>query len=388
MKQAVIVTENQYPCEDAGAIRQHVTAKLIEKLGYSVFVLGYGKSTNKKILNYDGIDYISFRPISKNKFVRAIFRATVSRRMVKFVKHKFNNPSLVLVADVSEKTFELVSKVFKKSIIIHDSVEWFSEEQFDNAKKARAYKMRDNINRNLVSKGWRVMAISSYLEEHFSKQCDKVVRIPVIMDVDSMKYRVDIDGNCGKIKIAYVGSPGKKDYLKNIVEGFELLSKELLERVEFHIVGVSNEQLVSMCDVNQSSIENLGDVLFVHGRIPHQDAIGFVQNSDFTVLLRDASLRYARAGFPTKSVESLASATPIICNLSSDLGLYLKDGKNAFVAEDHMPESLKVALEKAITSSCESRREMRTNARKTAEEDFDYKNYTALFEELLKTTSQ
>ena len=45
MKRAVIVTENQYPCEDAGAIRQHATAKLLVELGYSVIVLGYGKST-------------------------------------------------------------------------------------------------------------------------------------------------------------------------------------------------------------------------------------------------------------------------------------------------------------------------------------------------------
>ena len=52
MKKAVIITENKYPCDDAGAIRQHATAKMLEKLGYFVVVLCYGKSTNKKVLNY------------------------------------------------------------------------------------------------------------------------------------------------------------------------------------------------------------------------------------------------------------------------------------------------------------------------------------------------
>ena len=36
MRKAVIITGNQYPCEDAGAIRQHATAKiLMEMVGIS-----------------------------------------------------------------------------------------------------------------------------------------------------------------------------------------------------------------------------------------------------------------------------------------------------------------------------------------------------------------
>ena len=74
----------------------------------------------------------------------------------------------------------------------------------------------------------------------------------------------------------------------------------------------------------------------------------------------------------------------MVCNLSSDLGLYLKDGYNAFIAEDHQPSSLKSALEKAINISFEQRKNMRINARKTAEEAFDYSKYVQIFDELLK----
>ena len=138
-----------------------------------------------------------------------------------------------------------------------------------------------------------------------------------------------------------------------------------------------------MCGVNQSSIKNLKNVLFAHGRVPHDEAVRFVQNSDFTVLLRDPSLRYAKAGFPTKTVESLASGTPIVCNLSSDLDLYFKDGENVFIAEDHMPQSLRKSLENAINASAEQRKKMRINARKTAEKFFDYKNYIEIFSKLI-----
>ena len=386
MKHAVIITENKYPCEDAGAIRQHATAKILEELGYSVIVLGYGTTTNGKVKVYEGIEYISFRPKSNNKFVRAICRATASDRMMSFLKRNCKNADIILVADVFANTVQKLNKLYncKNTLLIHDSVEWFSPEQFAKGEKSFAYKTRNEINTKLVKEGWRVIAISSYLEEHFSKQCDKSVRIPVIMDMNSIKYNLNVGEISEKIKFAYVGSPGKKDYLKNIIEGFELLSKNLLERAEFHIVGVTEEQLVSMCGVEKGSISNLKGVLFAHGRLPHDKAIEFVMNADYTVLLRDETLRYAKAGFPTKVVESLSCGTPIVCNLSSDLGLYLTDGENAYISDNHLPEGLKFALEKAINTSDVHRKEMRVNARETAEKYFDYKKYIDVFSEFVK----
>ena len=244
--QAVIITENKYPCEDAGAIRQHATAKIVQSLGYSVTVLGYGKTTRGKVSQYEGVNYISFRPNTTNIWIRIAYRITASIRMFKFFKENCRDASLIILADVAGATFKWAAKYSKNKnvTLVHDSVEWFSPEEYKNGEKSRAYRVRDNINRNLVGKGWRVVAISSYLEEHFSKQCDKAVRIPVIMDIDSMECNLEIDDSSKKIKFAYVGSPGKKDYLKNIIEGFEMLSAELLQKTELHIVGVNEEQLV------------------------------------------------------------------------------------------------------------------------------------------------
>lgn len=383
---AVIITENQYPCEDAGAIRQHATAKILEELGYSVIVLGYGKPTNKKVLTYEGIEYISFRPDTKNKYVRAAYRATACSRMMSYLKHNCKDADLILVADVFANTVRSINRYAKGKnlILIHDSVEWFSAEQFRKKEKEFAYKTRDEINKKLVGKGWRVMAISRYLEDHFSKKCDKTVRIPVIMDTSSIEYNDRPTSDGKKIKFAYVGGPGKKDYLKSMVEGFEHLTKDLREKAEFHIVGVTKQQLVTVCEVSQSTLDELGDFLVVHGRLPHSEAVCFVREADYTLLFRDADLRYAKAGFPTKIVESLSSGTPPVCNLSSDLGMYLKDGENAFVTEGHSPEEVKTVLERAISTSEEQRKRMRLNARKTAEENFDYREYTNLFAELVK----
>ncbi len=43
----VIITGNNYPCGDAGAVRQHAMAKLLMDMGHDVFVVGYGSYTGE-----------------------------------------------------------------------------------------------------------------------------------------------------------------------------------------------------------------------------------------------------------------------------------------------------------------------------------------------------
>ena len=161
------------------------------------------------------------------------------------------------------------------------------------------------------------------------------------------------------------------------------MSDEQKAKIELHIVGATEEQLKSVCGTDASTIEQLKGILTAHGRVSHDRAIAHVRDADYTLLFRDASLRYAKAGFPTKIVESLSCGTPPVCNLSSDLGLYLKDGENAHIAADHSSENIKTALEQAINTCATSRTAMRVYARKTAEEYFDYNNYTEVLAQLL-----
>lgn len=58
MKKAIIITENNYPEGDAGAVRQHAFAKMLSEMDYDVLVIGYGKPTKGNVEIYDGIKYI------------------------------------------------------------------------------------------------------------------------------------------------------------------------------------------------------------------------------------------------------------------------------------------------------------------------------------------
>ena len=149
-----------------------------------------------------------------------------------------------------------------------------------------------------------------------------------------------------------------------------------------NIVGVNREQLVTTCGIKPETFCIVEKNMNICGRLSHKEAIKIVRESDYTVLFRDANLRYAKAGFPTKIVESLACGTPVVCNLSSDLAMYLTDEGNSIIAEGYSVQDVKNALERAIATSRDVMSKMRVNARATAENCFDYSNYTTQLSKL------
>ena len=107
-----------------------------------------------------------------------------------------------------------------------------------------------------------------------------------------------------------------------------------------------------------------------YGVVPQPKALEIIRNADFSVLLRP-NKRYAKAGFPTKYVESLAVGTPVIANYTSDLARYLIDNKTGFVCKSEHKDSLKNSLERIKYLSDSQLQSMRIEARTMAENYFD-----------------
>ena len=120
------------------------------------------------------------------------------------------------------------------------------------------------------------------------------------------------------------------------------------------------------------------------GRKPRSEVLRQVAGSDFAFLLRPSDERYAKAGFPTKVVESLSLGTPMLCNLSSDLAIYLKDGENSILINDCSADACCSALRRILALSREQMNRMRLSARKTAEDAFDWRKYKRVVELFIK----
>ena len=378
----LIVGSNRYPRGDAGSLREETFANMLRAMGHAVRVVGLGKSTGFAWKQDNGVTYLSLRSHRADLIGRALDRLLYFSRLKKYVLSQDAYDAL-LITGGSNQTIVNLKKYARKDHVrlIHDSVEWYSPEQFRAGTAARAYRDKNRLNTRIIDDSFRVIAISSYLKEHFTKKGIKTVRIPVILDAENYPYRKRTDPD--KVVFMYAGMPGKKDYLSVIVKGFLLLDEEEKKKCELRLVGVTKKQLTEDCGVTEQEAEGLGDVLQCLGRVSHQEVRDLFEEADFSVFLRNAELRYAKAGFPTKFAESLALGTPVICNISSDLGLYAKDGINTLICSDCSAEAMKTCIRKALGMSVRERESMQVNARKTFEQEFDYRKYFSEAETVL-----
>lgn len=381
MKRILIVTTDRYPNGDAGAVRTHALAKLLQAVGYEPTVVGMGRSTNFDFCKEDGVSYTSFR-LSSSKLISRVNGRLQFCKRVKTLLSRDVSWDAILMGLVSRKTMVVLKRYAKEKNIplLHDSVEWYSPEQFSIGKLHPTYINMDLRNRVHIDKTVRVIAISSYLERHFQNRGVAAIRIPAVLNVSQTSCAKFIDPK--KLVFAYAGSPGKKDYLKVIVEGFARMKASV--PFELRLIGITKKQLVSLCDVDPAHIDKLGERLCCMGRIPREDVLRELSRSDFTVLIRSEEQRYAKAGFPTKFAESLATATPVISNATSDIADYLQDGVNGYLVSACSSEALTVALQKAICLSYEERVSMQQAARRTAEEYFDYARYKEPLKEFIE----
>lgn len=375
----LMITPNNFPNGDAGAIRDESFGKIYQNLGYKVIHIGMNNKTYHS--EYENIEFYSI--YNKNDtIVNKILNSLTYKKRVKDVyydiKKKYGSPKLIHIYDISESGIVWAKKLAKelKIPIIHDSVEWYSPCEFKYGKFSYPYILKDRLNRKIIKSPISVIAISRYLEKYFKDNGIKTIRIPVIMD--STKYIPDVTVKNNKIEIVYAGSPAKKDYLKECIEGFYMLPVKNRLKFNFSIYGVDEEFVRLKC--NREILDNIK----VYGRVSRQQVIEKLSTSDFAMLLRPSEERYTKAGFPTKSVEAMMNGCAMVCNLTSDLELYLKNMENAIIVKDSTAEEMCKALLYISKLSREEINKIKENARKTAEENFDFRIYLDLVEKLIE----
>lgn len=370
----------KYPDGDGGAIRQEKLAKMMQKLGYDVLVIGMGKSTDEKVFYLDGIAFTSFKRANDDKISKVLSHLQYWAKLKNVMEHY--QPDVVIMDDLGPiKTLRLKGYCKRNQIkLIHDSVEWYSPEQFARGKCSAGYIKKDLLNRYLIDKQCSVIAISSYLQKHFSNKGIACVNIPIVVTSNDLCQEKHLHKDV--VTFTYAGQPGKKDYLHIILESFAQLDENELYKVRINIVGCDEEQIL----LNGTAPEILEKVkchTVYHGRVPHQRVLELLKETDFTVLMRSSYQRYAKAGFPTKMVESLSRSTPMICNLTSDMGQYLVDGYNALLVKDCDSKQLVETIRRALSTCLDQRMEMSNNAWKTAAEYFLCEKYLPVLKQLL-----
>lgn len=371
----------KFPAGDAGSLRQYQLAVMLRELGHDVLVVGLGETNNRQIEKYGEVDYISFR-YGDNKLQNKVLSHLLYWKNLKKILGDYA-PDVILMDDLGpSKTIKLKQYCEVRQIrLIHDSVEWYSPEQFKHGKFSLGYIRKDILNRFLIDKTCGVIAISRYLEEYFKAKGCRCVRIPIVITEADLCKEKDLPED--KVVFTYAGQPGKKDYLHVMLDAFALLPSELLQHVVFNIVGCTKEQMIA-AGISSEVLNKLENQLVIHGRVSHDEVLRILMGTHFTLLIRSPEQRYAKAGFPTKVVESLSRSTPVICNLTSDLGEYLTDGIDALVVEECCTQSLYKQIEKAMEMSAKRRALMCCQAEQTAQSRFLHESYLRYVREIVE----
>lgn len=383
----LIISYSKFPEGDAGSIRRHAFGKLLKKMGHKVFVIGMGDTPCYNIRVFKGVEYTSLRiNQNQNSLLKRLENYFEFKQRLKQFTTQYsaeNKIDAILVVDIPLNALFFIKKFAKKNKIklIHDSVEWYSPEQFKLKRFALPYILKDLNNRIFIDKSFKVIAISKYLENHFKLRGIEAIRIPVIMDVNELSYEKHTRED--KLVILYAGSPCKKDYLKEVIEGIALLNSDEIEKIELRLIGFTLEQMKGELDIDKNTLNKIKSNIKVLGRVPRELVLKNLMQADFTVLLRSPVQRYAKAGFPTKVVESLATATPVILNITSDLGDYIKDMEQGLIVEECSSLAFCGAVRRAIKLTYEQRCEMYLKARKCAEEFFNYSQYEQILSRLI-----
>lgn len=367
----LMVVPSNFPDGDAGAVRDMAFASIYLQLNYKVILVGRGNTSNSKGI-YKNVEYYSVYTVAKNviqKIRRYFVEGNSYIAKIKKIFNEYGLPSLVHINHVQEFVWKyLYNFTCDKGIsFVHDSVEWYSASQFTFGILDKAYILKNRLNVKLIKPPMKVFSISSFLDSYFSDKGIKSLRVPVIMDQNEFVLSERKD-NHNKINFIYAGSPGHKDYLREIVLGINSLTAESKSQIEFTIAGISENQLKKLCNIN-----SIDPCFNIKGRISRESVKQLLDISDFSVLLRPSDERYVKAGFPTKVVEAMMSGTAMLCNLTSDLGMYLENRKNAIIIKDCTANSFTKAVDIILNLDRKEIEQLKRNARKTAEEKFDYR---------------
>lgn len=384
MPRIIYVGEFQFPAGDAAAARVLGIGKALRAAGYDLTFIGNWRSGREQdrradgTYTYQGMRYVV--PTDSQHFNGHIaLRALRSVRYDTTVLHwlaqqNWSDISAVICYHGMSIFQERLRKLCreKKVPLIADCTEWFQPSHIIGGALGpfrwdAEWRLRIG-NRRVGT----LIAISSYLQRYYEQRGCRVIRIPPLVDLEDTKWQnLPEPPIKNELQLVYAGTPGKKDLLGNMVQAVSLCRKDGLA-VILNIVGCTREAVAS--NVALQELGELEQGLIIHGRVPQDDVPRYVAAADFSVLLREQA-RYAQAGFPTKVVESLAAGTPVLCNLTGDLGDYLMDGREALVCDDCTPTALAGIIARAALLTDKQRREMRHAARERAINSFDYHCY-------------
>ena len=262
----------------------------------------------------------------------------------------------------------ILSRKMRIPLVI-DAVDWYEPSHFPGGKYSRLALQSEFAMRYLAPKVTSAIVVSRFLQNYFQTKNIPTLRVQPLFSQTHERPAQFCDEN-HKLNLCYAGNPIPNDKFITILQAI------LNQRdIEFHVIGLTLDEVVAFMDAHGLKMPDSNSTIKItaYGKMKNRDAIQIIAACDFTMLIRDIG-RFSIAGFPSSVSESLSLGTPIIGNLTSDLGEFLSDGENAMITPTAEVADLDDAIKRALLLSIEERALMKKKTKQSAQR-FDYKNF-------------
>lgn len=385
----------RFPEGDAAAARVLGIGKTLRKIGYDVHFAGWEERAREKDrCGEEGFSYQGFYYSSQNQFrlkkINPIFRLikylTIGVGTLGWLRQYLKTNSVdAVISYHGGAAYLLLLKFFcwKKNIkLIVDCTEWYDANSLPGGKWGVAALESEVRMRFINPSVGQLIVISEFLSNFYKNKKCRVLLMPPTVDLADSKWNVERRISTPELKLVYAGVPGKKDILSLVLLSLDTLREEG-HQITIDLVGPSEEEVLACIDGDEKLLRRLQAQIIFHGRVDQSAVPLILKQADFSVLFRPRR-RSSDAGFSTKLVESLAVGVPIIANVTGDIAIYIKDGREGVLVNDESGDSILAGIRRALDMKKRGLSEMHVAAKKCAEIYFNYDIYCSRLQEFIE----
>lgn len=367
---ALIITSNRYPRSGAASNYIQYFASMLNQCGYDVTVAGVrneellrGKKgdNNVRVVNVIPQNNDSLKRIM-NKFMYNVLLNGIIR------KSRLGREDIIIDYSCDHRIYETVLKVKKKKHYLFACCpsEWFPKDLYDGDFEQYTY-----VNECLRPQCDLLFPISDKIEDHFKEKGCKTFKIPIMCDSTEYKYIPKIKG---RYKIILPANGKMKDALEEMLLSVSKTLSESFSAFEFHITGISKEQIISI--IGKETFERISKDIVIHQWMQYERLVELYQSVHYLLLARGDN-QMTRSNFPSKIPECMCyGIVPIMSNVGDAPRYYLKNRINSIVFEGCSIVACEEAIHEALSLDWNTYKLLSEAARKTAETLFDYRQWS------------
>jgi glycosyltransferase involved in cell wall biosynthesis len=218
-----------------------------------------------------------------------------------------------------------------------------------------------------------IIAISTFLEDYFSKRIRKgarVLRIPILVDTEQFKPEESPQPK-GRHLIAFSGSLGHPGEVSSLMQAFSVVAGKYPEW-DLQIIGDEPGTDMLMRLRKLAEDQSLSARIEFTGLVKHDDMPVYLRKAGILALLRSSGI-FSTAGFPTKLGEYLSTAKPVVVTSVGDIPLFLQDRVSAYLVPPNDPEASAQKLDEVLANYDQALK-VGQEGRQVAIREFDYRS--------------